>query len=81
MNFVHPTNNNPFENYDPRCVHGFNGGEGCPDCYELFSCDGCDRKVPRSQVKTVACFSDRCEGDFCHECRHGRDCDCGEGGD
>lgn len=43
----------------------------------ISNCDGCNQ--PRGQYRTVLVYG--CEGDFCHLCRHGADCDCEEGDD
>jgi hypothetical protein len=38
-------------------------------------CDSCGKSVPESELK-AAMTSAGVEGSFCHECRHGKGCDC-----
>jgi len=42
----------------------------------ISNCDGCNE--PQGEIKSR--FAYGCEGDFCHTCRHGKDCDCEEAG-
>ena len=41
---------------------------------KISNCDGCDE--PQGEIKPR--FAYGCEGDFCHTCRHGKECDCGD---
>lgn len=38
----------------------------------MYQCDGCGEI--KDSCESVFVYG--CEGDFCHECRHGKDCDC-----
>lgn len=46
----------------------------CPE-RDTYQCDACGKIVPESEVKN-SIPSAGVEGTFCHECRHGKDCDC-----
>lgn len=40
----------------------------------MYQCDACGKLKPREEIKTLEVYG--CEGDFCHACRHGKECDC-----
>lgn len=40
----------------------------------ISDCDGCDQ--PQGEIKSRVAYG--CEGEFCHRCRHGAECDCEE---
>lgn len=40
-----------------------------------YQCDACGKIVPADEVKS-ALPAAGVEGTFCHECRHGKNCDC-----
>jgi hypothetical protein len=42
---------------------------------EKASCDACGELKPEAGFKSVTVYG--CEGDFCHDCRHGKNCNCG----
>ncbi len=42
---------------------------------DTYQCDSCGQHVPADEVKS-GMPSAGVEGTFCHECRHGKDCDC-----
>lgn len=42
---------------------------------DTYQCDACDKIVPADEVKS-GMPSAGVEGTFCHECRHGKRCDC-----
>ena len=42
---------------------------------QMSSCDGCGESKPRAGFRSI--FAYGIEGDFCHDCRHGKNCDCG----
>jgi len=46
-----------------------------PDDNDGVDCDSCGKTVSESELKS-AMTSAGVEGSFCHECRHGKDCDC-----
>lgn len=43
---------------------------------DLYSCDACGELKPKDEMQSA--FAYGCEGTFCHECRHGKNCDCQE---
>jgi hypothetical protein len=45
------------------------------DAGDTYQCDACGKIVPSDEVKS-GMPSAGVEGTFCHECRHGKDCDC-----
>lgn len=42
---------------------------------QMSSCDGCGESKPRAGFRSISAYG--CEGSFCHDCRHGKNCDCG----
>lgn len=38
----------------------------------LYSCDSCGERRPKTEMRSGFVYD--CEGTFCHECRHGKNC-------
>lgn len=51
------------------------GPIGDPHGEAKASCDACGELKPKAGFKTA--MVNGAEGDFCHDCRHGKGCDCG----
>lgn len=52
-----------------------NGVRFIPVVTGTYQCDACGKIVPADEVKS-ALPTAGVEGTFCHECRHGKNCDC-----
>jgi len=63
---INPLSNPDTLNLNPDWPDDYDGG---------VDCDSCGKTVPESEIKS-AMTSAGVEGSFCHECRHGKDCDC-----
>jgi hypothetical protein len=67
LNYTYCLAQGDFEHRGPYCGHRVP---------EVAGCDSCGMTVPESEVKG-AMTSAGVEGMFCHDCRHGKGCDCG----